>query len=68
MSPVMQQKHTIEDLRKGQVDIVVGTHRLLSKDVEFKDLGLLIVDEEQRFGQLSRHIGHLYYSPSSGMD
>lgn len=45
-----QQKHTIEDLRKGQVDIVVGTHRLLSKDVEFKDLGLLIVDEEQRFG------------------
>jgi transcription-repair coupling factor (superfamily II helicase) len=37
-------------LKKGQVDVVVGTHRILSKDVEFKDLGLLIVDEEQRFG------------------
>lgn len=45
-----EQKHTIEDLRKGQVDIVVGTHRILSKDVNFKDLGLLVVDEEQRFG------------------
>ncbi len=45
-----QQKHTIEDLRKGQVDIVIGTHRILSKDVAFKDLGLLVVDEEQRFG------------------
>lgn len=45
-----QQKQTIEDLRKGQVDVLVGTHRLLSKDVVFKDLGLLVVDEEQRFG------------------
>ena len=45
-----QQKLTIENMRKGLVDIVVGTHRLLSKDVKFKDLGLLIVDEEQRFG------------------
>lgn len=45
-----EQKKTIEDLKKGAVDIVVGTHRVLSKDVEFKDLGLLIVDEEQRFG------------------
>lgn len=45
-----QQKETIEKLRKGQVDVVIGTHRLLSKDVEFQDLGLLIVDEEQRFG------------------
>ena len=45
-----QQKKTLEDLRKGQVDIVIGTHRLLSKDVVFKDLGLLVVDEEQRFG------------------
>ncbi len=45
-----QQKHTIEDLKKGMVDIVVGTHRMLSKDVAFKELGLLIVDEEQRFG------------------
>ena len=45
-----QQKKTLEDLRKGMVDIVIGTHRVLSKDVVFKDLGLLIVDEEQRFG------------------
>lgn len=45
-----QQRKTVEDLKKGLVDIVIGTHRLLSKDVEFKDLGLLIIDEEQRFG------------------
>lgn len=45
-----QQKQIIEDLRTGNVDIIIGTHRLLSKDVTFKDLGLLIVDEEQRFG------------------
>ncbi|RFZ76295.1 transcription-repair coupling factor [Lacrimispora amygdalina] len=45
-----QVKKTVEDLRKGMVDIVVGTHRVLSKDVQFKDLGLLIIDEEQRFG------------------
>ncbi len=45
-----QQKKTLEDLRKGMVDIVIGTHRVLSKDMKFRDLGLLIVDEEQRFG------------------
>jgi len=45
-----QQKKIVEDLRKGLVDIIIGTHRLLSKDVEFHDLGLLIIDEEQRFG------------------
>lgn len=45
-----EQKETIEGLRNGTVDIVIGTHRLLSKDVVFKDLGLLIIDEEQRFG------------------
>ena len=45
-----EQKKTIEDLKKGWVDIVIGTHRVLSKDVQFKDLGLLIIDEEQRFG------------------
>ena len=45
-----EQKKTVEDLKKGQVDIVVGTHRILSKDVGFKDLGLLVIDEEQRFG------------------
>ncbi len=43
-------KKTVEDLQKGWVDIVIGTHRVLSKDVKFKDLGLLIIDEEQRFG------------------
>ena len=45
-----EQKKTIEDLKKGLVDIVIGTHRVLSKDVQYKDLGLLIIDEEQRFG------------------
>ncbi|SDI96200.1 transcription-repair coupling factor [Alteribacillus bidgolensis] len=45
-----QQTETINGLKTGGVDIVIGTHRILSKDVKFKDLGLLIVDEEQRFG------------------
>jgi transcription-repair coupling factor (superfamily II helicase) len=45
-----EQKRTVADLRAGTVEVVVGTHRLLSKDVAFKDLGLLIVDEEHRFG------------------
>ncbi|MFA9378238.1 MAG: transcription-repair coupling factor [Lachnotalea sp.] len=45
-----EQKKTVEDLKKGFADIIVGTHRVLSKDVLFKDLGLLIIDEEQRFG------------------
>ena len=45
-----QQKKTVEDLKKGLVDIVIGTHRVLSKDIGYKDLGLLIIDEEQRFG------------------
>lgn len=45
-----QQAATMEELRTGQVDIVVGTHRLLSQDIKFADLGLLIIDEEQRFG------------------
>ena len=43
-------KETLEKLKNGRVDILIGTHRLLSKDVEFKDLGLLIIDEEQKFG------------------
>jgi transcription-repair coupling factor (superfamily II helicase) len=46
----MEQKETITDLAAGKVDIIVGTHRLLSQDVQFRDLGLLVVDEEQRFG------------------
>lgn len=45
-----EQKKVVEELKKGQVDIVIGTHRLLAKDIDFKDLGLLIIDEEQRFG------------------
>ena len=45
-----EQKRIVEDLKKGRVDLVIGTHRLLSKDVDFKDLGLLVIDEEQRFG------------------
>ena len=45
-----QQKDVIKGLKNGSVDIVVGTHRILSKDLEFKNLGLIIVDEEQRFG------------------
>ncbi|HIR63748.1 MAG TPA: transcription-repair coupling factor [Candidatus Faecousia faecigallinarum] len=45
-----QQKRTLQNLRAGTVDIVVGTHKLLQKGVQFKDLGLLVVDEEQRFG------------------
>jgi transcription-repair coupling factor (superfamily II helicase) len=48
-----QQKKILDDLKKGLVDIVIGTHRLLSRDVVFHDLGLLVVDEEQRFG-----VGH----------
>ncbi len=45
-----QQQETIRRLRRGEIDIIVGTHRLLSKDIIFKDLGLVIIDEEQRFG------------------
>lgn len=45
-----QQKETIENLKTGKTDIVIGTHRILSKDMNFKDLGLVIIDEEQRFG------------------
>ena len=45
-----EQEQVIKKLKLGELDVVIGTHRLLSKDVEFKDLGLLIIDEEQRFG------------------
>ena len=45
-----EQNETLEALKKGQVDIIIGTHRLLSQDVEFADLGLIVIDEEQRFG------------------
>lgn len=49
-----KQKEIIEQLEKGEVDLVIGTHRLLSKDVKFKDIGLLIVDEEHRFGVMAK--------------
>ncbi len=45
-----QQKQTLKDLKDGKIDILIGTHRLISQDVEFKDLGLLVIDEEQKFG------------------
>ena len=45
-----QQRQILEQLKAGEIDFIIGTHRLLSKDVEFKDLGLLVLDEEQRFG------------------
>ena len=48
--PLKEQKQIIENLKAGKLDIVIGTHRLLQKDIAFKDLGLLVVDEEQRFG------------------
>ncbi len=51
-----EQKEVLKDLKNGQIDIVIGTHRLLSKEVEFKDLGLFIVDEEHRFGVLHKEI------------
>ena len=52
--PTSKQKIVLEGLKKGYVDIVIGTHRVLSKDLVFKNLGLLIVDEEQRFGVLHK--------------
>ncbi len=55
-----QQKKTMEGVEDGSVDVLVGTHRILSKDIKFKDLGLLVIDEEQRFGvQHKEAIKHL---------
>lgn len=54
MKTLKEQKQILKDLKTGLLDIVIGTHRLFSKDVEFKNLGLLIVDEEQRFGVLAK--------------
>ncbi len=45
-----QQKEILEKLKRGEIDMIIGTHRLVQKDVEFRDLGLVIIDEEQRFG------------------
>ena len=48
--PAKEQKEIIEDVKNGKVDVLIGTHRVLSKDIKFKDLGFLVIDEEQRFG------------------
>ncbi len=48
--PRQEQDRIVDDLKRGAIDVVIGTHRLLSRDISFKDLGLLVVDEEQRFG------------------
>ena len=45
-----QQNQTLKNLNEGKIDILIGTHRIIGKDVNFKDLGLLIIDEEQKFG------------------
>src|SRR5204863_5373395 len=45
-----EQKEIVRKLEAGEIDVIVGTHRVLSKDINFKDLGLLVIDEEQRFG------------------
>ena len=47
-----QTKQVLDDLRDGKIDIIIGTHKLIGKTVKFKDLGLLIIDEEQKFGVL----------------
>lgn len=49
-----EQKEILERLTKGEIDILIGTHRILSKDIQFKDLGLLIIDEEHRFGVMAK--------------
>ena len=51
---IKKQKEIVKQLEEGSVDIIIGTHRLLSKDIKFKDLGLLIIDEEQRFGVMAK--------------
>lgn len=52
--PAAEVKKTLSELPAGKVDIVIGTHRLLSKDISFKNLGLLIIDEEQKFGVIHK--------------
>lgn len=56
LKPKSEQKRIIEKIKKGEIDIIIGTHRILQKDVDFKDLGLIIVDEEHRFGVLQKEI------------
>jgi transcription-repair coupling factor (superfamily II helicase) len=60
LRPRTEQEQTVKDLRVGTVDIVIGTHRLLQSDLAFKELGLIIIDEEQRFGVLHKeHLKHM---------
>ncbi|MCL2023886.1 MAG: transcription-repair coupling factor [Oscillospiraceae bacterium] len=54
--PLTEQKQTIAGLKRGNIELVIGTHRLLNRTLKFKDLGLLIVDEEQRFGTLQKEL------------
>ncbi|HOJ92139.1 MAG TPA: transcription-repair coupling factor [Dictyoglomaceae bacterium] len=54
LKPKVEQKRILEGLKKGEIDIIIGTHRILQRDVQFKDLGLIIVDEEHRFGVLQK--------------
>ena len=49
-----EQRRILRDVKSGNVDVLVGTHRLLQKDIQFRDLGLLVIDEEQRFGVPTR--------------
>ncbi|PMQ01552.1 MAG: transcription-repair coupling factor [Dictyoglomus sp. NZ13-RE01] len=70
LKPAQEQKRILEQLKRGEIDIIIGTHRILQKDVEFKDLGLIIVDEEHRFGVFQKegfkkkypHVDILYLS------
>ncbi|MGB9857844.1 MAG: transcription-repair coupling factor, partial [Dictyoglomaceae bacterium] len=70
LKPPSEQKKILERLKRGEIDILIGTHRILQKDVEFKDLGLIIVDEEHRFGVFQKegfkkrypHVDILYLS------
>jgi transcription-repair coupling factor (superfamily II helicase) len=70
LKPEKKQKEILKELKQGKIDIIIGTHRLLQEDVEFKDLGLLIVDEEHRFGVeqkekikfLKKDIDTIYFS------
>lgn len=54
LKPKSEQKRILEKIKKGEIDIIIGTHRILQKDVQFRDLGLIIVDEEHRFGVLQK--------------
>ncbi|MEG2019992.1 MAG: transcription-repair coupling factor [Synergistaceae bacterium] len=57
---IKKQKQILENLKDGKIDIIIGTHRLVSQDVQFKDLGLVVIDEEHRFGVMNKeHLKHI---------